>query len=133
MDAAVQGDPRADATKGPGPGAGRRDARSDPVSKDDFLFRTEMLESGGQAPHFVEPLGLRAFQLRLMFWPMRGQPSLEMRLEILPDFGMTIFAHAAGDAAPHNPELHPDRLLLVKRYALREHGGGLLASPFIEG
>src|SRR5688572_4137942 len=63
---------------------------------------------------------------------MRRNAALDMRFEVIPDLDVAVFAQAAGNAAPHDPELDPDGLLLVKRHARRELSRSLFATPFIE-
>ena len=64
--------------------------------------------------HFIEALGLNAFQFGLMFRLIQRQTPFEMRLEILPDLDMPVFGQSARDTTPHDPELNPDWLFLVK-------------------
>src|SRR5687767_10137152 len=91
-----------------------------------------MLQGGGETDHLVEAFRLNPFQLRQILRLMRRNATLDMRFEVIPDLDVAVFAQAAGNAAPHDPEFDPDGLLLVKRHARRELSGSLFATPFIE-
>src|SRR4029434_10359629 len=91
-----------------------------------------MLESGGQPDHFIQTFRLNSFQLWLLFRRIRCQTSLEVGFQVIPNFGMTGFTHAAGHATPHDPVFDPDRFLPMKSDAWREQLSSLLGSPFIE-
>src|SRR4029434_6982953 len=132
MSASIQRHPGSDTAQRPCPGAGIGNAWCDPVAQQHFVIRIEMLESGGKPDHFIQAFRLDPFQLWLLFRRFRYQTALEVGLQVIPDFGMTGFTHAAGHATPHDPVFDPDRFLTMNRKALREQLSGLLGSPFIE-
>src|SRR5262249_36107336 len=89
-------------------------------------------ECGSQSHHFIETLGLNAFQLRLILRLPQCETAFEMRPKVIPDFHVPRFAEPSCNASPHDPELNPNGLLFMKRDPCREQPRCLLAAPLIQ-
>src|SRR5262249_20815865 len=112
MDASVKRNPGANTAESPGPRARRGDARSNPVAKRDFFRGIQVLKGRCKTDHLIEAFDLNALGLWLTLRLIRRQAFFELRLEKSPHVCVPVFDEPACDAAPHDPEFHPDCFFL---------------------